>query len=57
MPEILTAEEVAQRLRVRPSWVRYAAADGRIRSHRVGRYLRFIWAEVEEDFLVGTLGV
>lgn len=55
MPEIMTPEEVAERLRVKPSWVRYAAADGRLRSHMVGRYRRFIWSEVEEDFYDGVL--
>ena len=53
---ILTAEEVAVRLRVRPSWVYFAARDGRLRSHRVGRYRRFIWEEVAEDFLNDSLG-
>lgn len=53
--EILTAEEVATRLKVRPSWVYYAAADGRLRSYMVGRYRRFIWEEVAEDFLTGNL--
>ena len=55
--ELLTAEEVAVRLKVRPSWVYNAAADGRLRSYMVGRYRRFIWEEVEEDLLVGNLGI
>lgn len=53
--EILTAEEVASRLKVKPSWVYYAAADGRLRSYMVGRYRRFIWQEVEEDLFLGNL--
>jgi len=53
--EILTAEEVASRLKVKPSWVYYAAADGRLRSYRLGKYRRFIWEEVLEDFLIGNL--
>jgi len=53
--EILTAEEVAERLRVKTSWVYYAAADGRLRSYRVGRYRRFIWDEVLEDLELGNL--
>ena len=55
LSEIMTAEEVAARLRVRPSWVYYAARDGRLRSHRVGRSRRFLWEEVAEDFLNDTL--
>ena len=55
--EILTAEEVAGRLKVKTSWVYYAASDGRLRSHPVGRYVRFYWDEVEQDFINGTLAV
>jgi len=55
--EILTAEEVAHRLKVKTSWVYYASADGRLRSYMVGRYRRFIWDEVQEDFLLGNLAV
>jgi excisionase family DNA binding protein len=54
-PEILTAEEVAERLKVKKSWVYFAAADGRLRSHPVGRYVRFIWSEVEQDLFDGNL--
>lgn len=52
-PEILTAEEVAERLKVKVSWVYHASnpkAGARLRSHMVGRYRRFIWDEVLEDF-------
>lgn len=52
----MTAEEVAVRLRVRPTWVYFAARDGRLRSHRVGRYRRFLWEEVYEDFLNDNFG-
>ena len=54
-PEFLTPEEVAERLKVKVSWVRYAAADGRVRSHMVGRYRRFIWDEVLGDLMNGNL--
>jgi len=53
--EILTAEEVAERLKVRTSWVYQAAAAGTLRSYKVGRYVRFVWSEVEEDLLCGNL--
>ena len=49
-PEVLTAEEVAERLKVKVSWVYHAAKQTRLRSHPVGRYRRFIWSEVLEDF-------
>lgn len=45
--ELLTAEEVALRLRVAPSWVKKAARAGRIPSVPVGRYRRFRWADIE----------
>jgi len=53
--EIITVEEVARRLKVKKSWVYYAAKDNRLRSYMVGRYRRFIWEEVVEDFLIGNL--
>lgn len=44
---LLTADEVASRLGVQPSWVKKAARAGRIPHVLVGRYRRFRWAEIE----------
>jgi len=44
--ELLTVDEVAERLRVRPSWV-YKHADA-LGALRVGKYLRFRWQRVLE---------
>ena len=44
--EILTVSEVAQRLRVAPSWV-YGHAD-LLGAYRLGKYLRFDWKRVLE---------
>lgn len=45
-PELLTVSEVAVRLRVPKSWI-YGHADD-IGALRVGKYLRFQWAQVLE---------
>jgi hypothetical protein len=42
--EILMVEEVAVRLRVKPSWV-YGHAD-ELGAFRLGKYLRFSWREI-----------
>jgi len=42
--EILTVGEVAQRLRVPPSWV-YSHTD-LLGAYRLGKYLRFSWGRV-----------
>jgi len=55
--EYLTPEEVAERLKVKVSWVYFTASKGKLRSYPLGRYVRFIWAEVEEDLLNGVLGL
>ena len=47
--EILTVTEVAQRLRVAPSWV-YGHAD-LLGAYRLGKYLRFDWKRVLERLL------
>ena len=47
--EILTVTEVAQRLRVAPSWV-YGHADF-LGAYRLGKYLRFDWKRVLERLL------
>ena len=49
--ELLTVTEVAQRLRVAPSWV-YGHADV-LGAYRLGKYLRFDWKRVLER-LLGT---
>jgi excisionase family DNA binding protein len=45
--ELLTANEVAERLRVPPSWVYRAAREGDLPSVRCGRYRRFDEGDVE----------
>jgi hypothetical protein len=44
--ELLTVAELAQRLRVAPSWV-YGHAD-LLGAYRLGKYLRFTWSRVLE---------
>ena len=44
---LLTADEVAARLKVQPSWVKKAARANRIPNVPVGRYLRFSWPDIE----------
>lgn len=44
--EILTVPEVAERLRVQPSWV-YGHSDF-LGGYRLGKYLRFSWKRVIE---------
>jgi hypothetical protein len=44
--EFLTVEELAVRLRVKPSWV-YGHADS-LGAYRLGKYLRFDWGRVRE---------
>ena len=44
---LLTAEEVASRLGVQPSWVSKAARANRIPHVCVGRYRRFRWPDIE----------
>lgn len=43
---LLTVDELAARLRVRPSWV-YTHADD-LGGYRLGKYLRFSWDRVIE---------
>jgi excisionase family DNA binding protein len=52
---LLTPEELAMRLNVRPSWVREKTRErARIRDRdplpcvRLGRYVRFRWSDVEK---------
>jgi excisionase family DNA binding protein len=44
---LLSADEVAARLGVQPSWVSKAARANRIPHVRVGRYRRFRWSDIE----------
>jgi excisionase family DNA binding protein len=44
---LLTAENVAALLQVKPSWVYAEARSGRLPCVPVGRYKRFRWAAVE----------
>lgn len=47
MTELLTADDVAERLRVPRSWVYRAAREGDLPSVRCGRYRRFDEGDVE----------
>ena len=54
---LLSADEVATRLGVQPSWVSKAARANRIPHVRVGRYRRFRWSDIEawlEERRAGT---
>lgn len=44
---LLTADEVAERLSVPVSWVRESSRSGAIPCVRLGRYVRFVEADVE----------
>lgn len=44
--ELLTAEELADRLKVPLSWIYEQSRQGNIPTHRLGRYIRFNLAEV-----------
>ena len=53
-PSLLTSEQLAQRLAVRPSWIREKTRErARARDKdplpvvRLGKYVRFSWAAVE----------
>ena len=47
--ELLTPEELADRLKVPLSWVYEQSRQGNIPTHRIGRYLRFSLTEVLES--------
>jgi hypothetical protein len=53
-PDLLMVEELANRLRVKPSWV-YAHADD-LGAYRLGKYVRFSWPRVLERLEQSTLG-
>ena len=44
--ELLTPEELAAKLRVPRTWVYEQSRQGKIPTHRIGRYIRFDLAEV-----------
>jgi excisionase family DNA binding protein len=46
--QLLTAEQVAERLAVPVSWVRSASREGAIPCVVLGRYRRYKWSAVEE---------
>ena len=45
--ELLTADEVAERLRVTRSWILAEARAGRLAHYRLNRKVRFTWGQVE----------
>lgn len=45
---LLDARDVAELLGVKETWVRDAAREGRIPHVRIGRYVRFRLADVQE---------
>ena len=47
--ELLTPEDLADRLKVPISWVYEQSRQGNIPTHRIGRYLRFSLTEVLES--------
>jgi excisionase family DNA binding protein len=49
LKELLTPEELAEKLKVPLSWVYEQSRQGGIPTHRVGRYIRFDLAEVLES--------
>jgi len=49
---LLTVSEVADRLKVKPSWV-YSNAD-RLGALHLGKYLRFNWSKVVECLELGN---
>ena len=45
---LLTAAEIAERLNVPKGWPLEQARAGTIPHVKLGRYVRFVWADVEE---------
>ena len=46
IPELLTADELAEKLKLPVSWVYEQSRLGNIPTHKLGRYIRFDLAEV-----------
>jgi hypothetical protein len=49
VPELFTAEGLAEKMKLPVSWVYEQSRQGNIPTHRIGRYLRFNLAEVLES--------
>jgi excisionase family DNA binding protein len=47
--DLLTPEELAERMKLPVSWVYEQSRQGNIPTHRIGRYLRFSLTEVLES--------
>ena len=47
--ELLSPEELAERIKVPLSWVYEQSRQGKIPTHRIGRYIRFDLREVIES--------
>lgn len=45
--ELLTADEVAERLRVTRAWILAEARAGRLAHYRLNRKVRFTWEQIE----------
>ena len=54
--ELLTAEEVAERLRTTPRFVRRLVAERRIGFIKVGKFVRFSVSDVEQYLAAGRVG-
>ena len=50
--ELLTAEQLQERTSVPASWWEQAARERRVPHARIGRYVRFRFAEVAEQFSI-----
>lgn len=55
-PVLLDAKQVAERLHVPESWVRDMARQGKLRSVRLGHYVRFRPADLDEFVAGSTAG-
>jgi excisionase family DNA binding protein len=53
-PDILTVQELAERLKLHPQTIREAAMRGDLPGQRFGRVWRFSWVAVEEWLRRGT---
>lgn len=48
--ELLTLEEACRFLKVKPSWIYRQTSEGKLPHLKVGKYLRFVKAELVEWF-------
>ena len=44
--EVLTAKELAERLKMSVTWIRLKTYSGKIPCHKLGRAVRYVWSEV-----------